>query len=375
MTSTRTLAAILTLACMLAALTTVGCNEPPKPSADQRVAPPQAFFQPHGPLQPSPEQSLHLPDYRINFGDQLEIIYQIRTDLEPGDYRLQIEDQLSIRFPFQPDLNQTVSIGSDGKISLLLIEQPVMAFGLTVSELSAELRKQYTAQHLKNPTLTVIVDKKNVKVEELKRAITTSPRGQSRLVPVKPDGRITLPLIGDILAYGRTTVELRQALNEAYRAQNVSGIDVTANLLVVQPLRVYVMGEVQRPGLVEVGYTTTVTQAIAQAGGWDTERSNAEKVLLIRRRGLKIPQGTVLNIAYLTRGLANQAQRDEKPEFAKHLYDPFLKDDDIIYVPSNQLAKNADWIDMVFTRGLRAIGGFSSSYGISDAADWVGPNP
>jgi polysaccharide export outer membrane protein len=368
------------IAPVLAALL-VGCaQEPPRPTPPQLAGemPPPDFFQPARPLQDRPEKSLHLPEYRINFGDQLEIIYQTRTDLEPDAYRIQIEDRLSIRFPFQPDLNQTVQVGSDGTIHLLLIDEPVKAFGMTVKGLSDHLRKAYADSHIRNPRLTVVVDKANVKVEELKKAITTSPRGQSRLIPVKPDGRITLPVVGDIMAYGKTTRELRADLNAAYRAQRVSGVDVTANLLIVRPLDVYVMGEVGRPGRHRVSYRTTLTQAVAQAGGWDTARSNAEKVLLIRRRGMKVPRGAVINLAYLTRGIANQAiddEREDPPDFEKHQFDPFLKDGDVIYVPSNRLAKNADWIRMVFTEGLRAIGGFSSTYSVDDSVDWLGPNP
>ena len=56
----------------------------------------------------------------------------------------------------------------------------------------------------------------NVKIKHLKTAITTAPRGQSRLVPIKPDGKISLPFIGDIMAAGKTTEELHADLNEAY---------------------------------------------------------------------------------------------------------------------------------------------------------------
>ena len=42
-----------------------------------------------------------------------------------------------------------------------------------------------------------------------------------------------------------------------------------------------------------------------------------------------------------------------------------------------EIAKRADYIDLVWTKGIRAIGGFTSSatYGIGDAVDWLGPNP
>lgn len=74
---------------------------------------------------------------------------------EPAEYRIQAGDQLDIKFFFNPELNETVFVRPDGKISLQLIDD-VQAGGLTPTELDEKLSQMY-AQELKEPEVTVIV--------------------------------------------------------------------------------------------------------------------------------------------------------------------------------------------------------------------------
>jgi polysaccharide export outer membrane protein len=76
--------------------------------------------------------------------------------LPPADtYRFRIGDILDIKFPLNPELNDEVTVGPDGRISTADVEDVVVA-GHTDSEVSAELRKQY-ATILREPRLTVTV--------------------------------------------------------------------------------------------------------------------------------------------------------------------------------------------------------------------------
>ncbi|MDD4889321.1 MAG: polysaccharide biosynthesis/export family protein [Phycisphaerae bacterium] len=347
-----------------------GPSSAPKPGAQEGV--PAEFFQPAGPAEPRAQARMQLPGYRLNFGDELEVIYQVRHDVQNSDYKLQIEDRVNIRFPFQPELNQTLSIPSDGKLTFLLIADPIKSAGLTAAELRGKLDAEYK-KVIKNPEFTVVVESANVKVSELKQAITTSPRGQSRLVPVAPDGRLSLPYVSNVLAYGLTIPELIESLNTEYRKAGIEGIEVSVNLLNVAPLKVYVLGEVNRPGLHNVRHHATLTQVIASAGGMLRSRADSTKVLLIRRRGFPVPTGAVLNIRYLTDGLGSQAAANKPVDYAAHRFDPFVQDDDIIFIPSTQLAKNADWIRTVFSESIYRVVPFSSSagYSVSDSVDWL----
>jgi polysaccharide biosynthesis/export protein len=79
----------------------------------------------------------------------------ISTKAAAGQYRLQPGDELDIRFYYNPELNTSVLIRPDGRISLPLANE-VQAAGLTPAEFSQELRTSYE-QELRRPELTVIV--------------------------------------------------------------------------------------------------------------------------------------------------------------------------------------------------------------------------
>jgi polysaccharide export outer membrane protein len=77
-------------------------------------------------------------------------------ETEPiADYRLRPGDEIRIKFFYHPKLDEELMIGPDGKISLQLIA-PVLAAGLTSSQLKAVLTEEY-ARHLENYSITVMV--------------------------------------------------------------------------------------------------------------------------------------------------------------------------------------------------------------------------
>ena len=88
----------------------------------------------------------------------------------------------------------------------------------------------------------------------------------SQQLQVRPDGKITLPLVGDVPAAGRTSNELREAIAtslEAYIANPV----VTVIVVETVPPVIYVVGEVHSPGAQPLTGQITVLQALAAAGG------------------------------------------------------------------------------------------------------------
>ncbi|MBE9640443.1 polysaccharide biosynthesis/export family protein [Salipiger mangrovisoli] len=113
-----------------------------------------------------------------------------------------------------------------------------------------------------------------------------------REVLVAPDGRISVPLAG-VLRVGGGTVEQARSLITAGLADDFSTTPtVTVSLLSVpevrgpaaaQPLKIYVIGEVNRPGVMEVEPETTLLQALAMAGGF-TDFAAVKRVQL-RRKG------------------------------------------------------------------------------------------
>ena len=88
----------------------------------------------------------------------------------------------------------------------------------------------------------------------------------SQSVQVRPDGKITLPLIGDIEAIGRTPIELRDAIRDALK-EYITNPTVTVIVVEAMTATAYVMGEVNHPGAVNLQAPLTVMQALALAGG------------------------------------------------------------------------------------------------------------
>jgi polysaccharide export outer membrane protein len=114
----------------------------------------------------------------------------------------------------------------------------------------------------------------------------------SQSLQVRPDGRITLPLIGDVPATGKTPGELREAIATSLKAYITNPV-VTVIVQEAIAAQVYVIGEVFTPGAQIMQGPLTALQALAQAGGLkDFADKNDIRVL---RRG---PIGTTQTIQF-----------------------------------------------------------------------------
>jgi polysaccharide export outer membrane protein len=91
----------------------------------------------------------------------------------------------------------------------------------------------------------------------------------TRIVPVRPDGKITLPLINDVQASGSTPQQLATAVTEKLR-KFLTEPQVTVIVTAINSQRVFVVGEVLRAGAFPLIPGMTVLQALASAGGFTT---------------------------------------------------------------------------------------------------------
>jgi polysaccharide export outer membrane protein len=103
----------------------------------------------------------------------------------------------------------------------------------------------------------------------------------SHEVLVRPDGKISLPLINDVHAAGLTPLALAAELKKAAEAFVRDG-DVTVIVQEINSRKVYVVGEVTRPGPFQLSSEMTVLQAIGEAGGF-VEGANKGDVVVVRR--------------------------------------------------------------------------------------------
>jgi polysaccharide biosynthesis/export protein len=99
-------------------------------------------------------------------------------------------------------------------------------------------------------------------------------------VPVRPDGKISIPLIGEMPASGKTAIQLQQEITLKY-AQFVAAPAVTVVVKEVNSPKVSVLGEVKNPGVYKIKERSTLLDAIAMAGGL-TEYAKKDKITIIR---------------------------------------------------------------------------------------------
>jgi polysaccharide biosynthesis/export protein len=126
----------------------------------------------------------------------------------------------------------------------------------------------------------------------------------TRVMPVRPDGFIALPLAGEIQAAGKTPAELKSALTQAL-SPYVKDAAVAVLIREINGPRFSVMGEVVRAGTFPLRGAISVTQAIATAGG--TNEFAGDEVLWLRQRADGKQERVRLSLKELVEGEAEGA--------------------------------------------------------------------
>jgi polysaccharide export outer membrane protein len=104
----------------------------------------------------------------------------------------------------------------------------------------------------------------------------------SQKVGVRPDGAITLPLLGDVPVAGKTGGEIATDISQRATKYFNEPPSVTIQISEIKSYRVYVLGEVQRPGEYVPGQQVTVLQALSLGGGF-TRFANADQITVVRQ--------------------------------------------------------------------------------------------
>jgi len=133
---------------------------------------------------------------------------------------------------------------------------------------------------------------------------------------IRRDGKISLPLVGEIQAAGETPDDLQQNLIKLYAPQILSKeVIVTVES---SAFPVYVTGCVIRPGKISSDKPMTALEAVMEAGGFDYEKANLRNVRVIRSEN-GVSKSYTLNLKLALNG------NEDKPFY--------LKPSDIVYVP------------------------------------------
>ena len=112
------------------------------------------------------------------------------------------------------------------------------------------------------------------------------PEASVASVEVRADGKITVPLIGEVTAAGLTPTELQDSLVQKFSKYILNGPTVTVEPKEINSRRVYVLGKVKKEGPIPLLRPTTVLQALDEAGGL-AEFANQKKIYILRSVGGK----------------------------------------------------------------------------------------
>ncbi len=104
----------------------------------------------------------------------------------------------------------------------------------------------------------------------------------SKSVTVRPDGNISMPLINEVKVSGMTTAEISRLLGGKLKAFLVDP-QVNVEVAEIHSRRVFITGEIARPGSYQLSGPTTVLQFIAQAGGF-TPFAKRKKIVILRKQ-------------------------------------------------------------------------------------------
>jgi polysaccharide export outer membrane protein len=165
--------------------------------------------------------------------------------------------------------------------------------------------------------------------DELDVVVPSAPE-LNKTVTVQPDGRIMAPLIAPQMAAGKSVGELEEALSVAYSSQLLRpGVEVVVK---AQPLKVFVGGEVGKPGVYDMPGDIDALRAIVQAGGF-VAGAKRSQVVIIRRGHDGRPMLRTVNFDHPDR----DAGADLVP----------LRRFDVVYVPRTGLAEVGDFMTQV----------------------------
>jgi len=291
-----------------------------------------------------PHRTPHVPEYRLRVGDQVEFVYRLTREASLQPYQLMVGDEIEVTTSGgDTELNQpSVIILSDGTISLRLIGR-VVAAGKTIDQLQTELNERYQ-QYVKQPAIVVRGIKTDTQLQDLRDSVDArfGAGGLARTATVTPDGTLRLPMIGAVPAVGLTLDELAWEVNLRHQ-EHIRGIELTPILAQRAPRFIYVLGEVNQGGRIEIDAPTSVMQAIAMAGGW-RQGANLREVIVLRRDDCWRLIATRLDL--------NQALHGRQPPNCDEIW---LRDSDIVLVVKMPIQRLDEIIDMYVTRGAYAI--------------------
>ena len=133
--------------------------------------------------------------------------------------------------------------------------------------------------------VAVDIDKYVIGPEDVLDIFVWKEESLTKIVPVRIDGKISLPLLDDIQASGLTPLQLKEELTKKLSGF-VDNPTVTVTVKEANSYRVFISGEVKQPGIVRIRHEVTLVNVIIMVGGF-TEWANKRKILIITKENGK----------------------------------------------------------------------------------------
>ncbi len=305
------------------------------------------------------------------------------VSLPYDQYYIAPGDNVEVKFPYSPDFSDQYTVQPDGYISLAFIGS-VLAAGKTSQQLQAEVHQQY--RDLANAERGSSAVEKTYRIQigdELEIKFPYQAEFDE-LALVRPDGRISLALIGSVIAEEKSPEQLTAELMDAYRVHlrepelvvivrefssnryYINGEEKFARLsnlndsVVVlrstTPMQIFVGGEVRSPGFFPYTGPISAIQAIIMAGGNTLSGEMANVAIIRKGRG---EQGSIY-LRNLRQDVAENSEGSMALESAA-LGDVMLQPNDVVIIPKTTIAKVNDYLNQYLYNLIPALR--NSSFG------------
>jgi polysaccharide export outer membrane protein len=275
----------------------------------------------------------------------LAVSYFARPPGDAREYRLDSGDILTLSIAGQDTHTADVAVRPDGCISFFLIED-LSVRGQTVAQARTNLAGRL-AKTMPGAEVTVILKLANALSKEFLDTLrSNTDLGSTRVMQVRHDGTVTFPLIGEIVAMGKTLAELSEDVERRYDGLFRGGISVALNLNSSSDGNIAVLGEVRNPGRYTIGNPVSPFFALAMAGGALDSAKKSQAVVIKRQ-----PDGRV---AWQVVNLDVDSAQPLGPEVP-------LAPQDMLLVPKSGIANINLFVEQYVRRLIPLSVGYSSS--------------
>lgn len=295
----------------------------------------------------APQVNVDATDYVLQADDVLDVLYHFDT-LSNELYLIEPHDKLNVMFLTASEYDNIHQVRPDGYISLPFVGDVKVA-GISVDQAKSTIKQLYKPI-LKDPSFFVSLVEYQVHLKEIRASLDHPNMGQARLITVRQDQKISLPMIGDISIKDKSVSQLREEANARYAKIN-KRMSIDVLLQKSHARQIFVFGEVNNPGGHRVSGSTSLFQAIAMAGGANHDAELRTVVALRKENNEMVAK--VFNVKNALNGKGGALTAMLSPE-------------DVIYVPRTRLSNTAQVMrnisDIMMFRGV----GATLSYRIDD---------